>query len=160
MPLLVNPDISLMPWTISVSGAKPILRFTWFQCRMAADLLLYMCFQNGPQRAQGVIGYQQFPFLNQFDTDAPAAIVAFCDAAIHFAQTNVEVHKATRMITDCISSAARLESNVFCRGRGITTLCSHPADMNFNFDDNKPDTVSGRLYKTLKSGFCRICVLQ
>ena len=53
-----------------------------------------MCFQNGPHQAAGVVGYQQFPFLNQFDTDVAAAIVAFCDAAVHFAHTNVEVHKA------------------------------------------------------------------
>ena len=85
-----------------------------------------MCFQNGPQQAAGVVGYQQFPFLNQFDTDAAATIVAFCDAAIHFAQTNVEVHKATRIITDCISPAARLGLNIFCCGCGITTLCEYP----------------------------------
>ena len=65
-------------------------------------LVRFMCFQNGPQQAAGVVGYPQFPFLNQFDTDAAATIVAFCDAAIHFAQTNVDVHKATRIITDCI----------------------------------------------------------
>ena len=121
-----------MSWTISVRGVKPILRFTWFKCRMAAYLLLHMCFQNGPQQAQGVIGYQQFPFLNQFDTDAAATIVAFCDATIHFAQTNVEFHKATRVIADCISPTARLGLNIFCRGRDIATLCSYPADMNFN----------------------------
>ena len=98
-----------------------------------------MCFQNGPQQAQGVIGYQQFPFLNQFNTDAAATIVAFCNAAIHFAQTNVEVRTATRGIADCISPTARLGLNIFCRGRGISNLCSYPVGMNFDFDDANPD---------------------
>ena len=69
-----------------------------------------MCFQNLLQQAAGVVGYQQFPFLNQFDTDAAATIVAFCDAAIHFAQTNFEVPKATRIITDCIYPRQRVSS--------------------------------------------------
>ena len=43
------------------------------------------------------------------------------------------------MITDCISPAACLGLNIFCRGRGIPTLCPYPADMNFNFDDAHPD---------------------
>ena len=98
-----------------------------------------MCFQNGPQQAAGVVGYQQFPFLNQFDADAAATIVAFCDAAIHFAQTNVEVHKVTRIITDCIFPAARLGLNIFCRGRGIATLCEYPSTMSFTFDDEHPN---------------------
>ena len=38
--------------------------------------------QAGPQQAAGVVGYPQFPFLNQFDADAAATIVTFCDAAI------------------------------------------------------------------------------
>ena len=126
---------------------------------MAAYLLLHVCFQNGPQQAAGVVGYQQFHFLNEFDTDAAATIVAFCDAAIHFAQTNVEVHKATRIITDCISPAARLGLNIFCRGRGIPTLCAYPDDMNFNFDDSNPD-----IWKTVQDFeirfFFRTCVLQ
>jgi len=63
-------------------------------------LLLHMALQNGPQQAAGVVGYQQFPFLNELDANAAVTIIAFCDAAIHFAQTNVEVHKATRIITD------------------------------------------------------------
>ena len=95
-----------------------------------------MCFQNGPQQAAGVVG-QQFPFLNQFDADAAATIVAFCDAAIHFAQTNVEVHKATRIITDCISPAARLGLYIFCRGCGV--LCEYPSTMSFTFDDEHPN---------------------
>ena len=92
--------------------------------------------------------YQQFPFLNQFDTDAAATTGAFCNAAIHFAQTNVEVHKATRIITDCISPAARLGLNIFCRRRGIPTICEYPSDMSFAFDDNNPEirkTVQDRL---------------
>ena len=112
-----------MRCTISVRGFKPILSILWFEVRMAAYLLLQMCFQNGPQQAAGVVGYQQFPFLSQFDTDAAATIVVFCDAAIHFAQTNVEVHKATRIIADCISPAARLGLNICFRGCGIPTLC-------------------------------------
>ena len=58
---------------------------------------------------------------------------------MHSAQTNVEVHKATRIITDCISPAARLGLNIFCRGRGITTLCEYPSGMSFTFDDEHPD---------------------
>ena len=81
-----------------------------------------MCFQNGHQQAAGVMGYQQFPFLNQFGSDAAVTIVAFCDAAIHFAQTNVEVHKATHIITDCISLAARLGLRIFCHGCGLMAL--------------------------------------
>ena len=66
-------------------------------------------------------------------------IVAFCDAAIHFAQTNVKVHKVTRIITDCIFPAARLGLNIFCRGRGIATLCEYPATMSFTFDEANPN---------------------
>ena len=95
--------------------------------------------QAGPQQAAGVVGYPQFPFLNAFDSDAAATIVAFCDAAIHFAQTNVEVHKATRVITDCISPAARLGLDIYCRGRGVPTRCEYPADMSFVFDEANPD---------------------
>ena len=95
--------------------------------------------QAGPQQAAGVVGYPQFPFLNAFDSDAAATIVAFCDAAIHFAQTNVEVHKATRIITDCISPAARLGLDIYCRGRGVPTRCEYPADMSFVFDEANPD---------------------
>ena len=89
----------------------------------------------GPQQAAGVVGYPQFPFLNAFDSDAAATIVAFCDAAIHFAQTNVEVHKATRIITDCISPAARLGLDIYCRGRGVPMRCKYPTDMSFMFDE-------------------------
>ena len=64
---------------------------------------------------------------------------SICDAAMHSAQTNVEVHKATRIITDCISPAVRLGLNIFCRGRGITTLCESPSGMSFTFDDEHPD---------------------
>ena len=130
-----------MPWTLSFCRLKPILRFSWFDFRIAQYLLLNMVFQDGPQQAAGVVRYQQFPFLNQFDADAATTIVAFCDAAIHFAQTNVEVHKATRIITDCISPAARLglTLDIFCRGRGISTLCAYPEDMNFEFDGNHPE---------------------
>ena len=60
-----------------------------FQVWIVSYLITAMCFQNGPQQAAGVVGYHQFPFLNQFDTDAAATIVVFCNAAIHFAQTNV-----------------------------------------------------------------------
>ena len=98
-----------------------------------------MCFQNRPQHAAGVVGYPQFPFLNQFDTDAAATIVAFCDAAIHFAQTNVDVHRATRIITDCVSPAARLGLNICCRGRGIPALCECPSDMSFVVVIEHPD---------------------
>ena len=66
-------------------------------------------------------------------------IPAFCDAAIHFAQTNVKVLKVTRIITDCISPAARLGLNNFCRVRGITLLCEYPSGMSFVFDDDRPD---------------------
>ena len=71
-------------------------------------LLVPMCFQNGPSQAQGVVGYQQFPFLNQFDSGAASTIAAFCDAALNFAQTNAEVRKVTRVIDNCASSAAKL----------------------------------------------------
>ena len=98
-----------------------------------------MALQNGPQQAAGVVGYQQFPFLNELDANAAVTIIAFCDAAIHFAQTNVEVHKATRIITDCISPAARLGIDIFCRGRSIATICAYPAGMSFDFDDDHPD---------------------
>ena len=113
-----------MPFNLSfrVRSNVPKLRISFFEVRMFCILVRLMCFQNGPQQAAGVVGYQQFPFLNQFDADAAATIIAFCDAAIHFAQTNVEVHKVTRIITDCISPAARLDLNIFCRGRGIPTL--------------------------------------
>ena len=105
----------------------PKLRMPFFEDRVLSYYLIHlMCFQNGPQQAAGVVGYQQFPFLNQFGTDAAATIVAFCDAAIHFAQTNAKVHTATRIITDCISPAARLGLNIFCCGCGITTLCEYP----------------------------------
>ena len=128
-----------MPWTITARGFRPILRIPRFEVRMISYFLIQMCFQNGPQQAARVVGYQRFPFLNQFDPDAAATIVAFCDAAIHFAQTNVEVHKATRIITDCISPAARLGLNIFCRGRRIPTLCKYPSDMSFAFDDTNSE---------------------
>ena len=115
------------------------LRSSFLEVRMFCILLRLMCFQNGPQQAAGVVGYQQFPFLNQFDADAAAAIVAFCDAAIHFAQKNVEVHKATCIITDCISPATRLGLNIFCRGCGIATLCEYRSGTSFVFDDDHPD---------------------
>jgi hypothetical protein len=102
-------------------------------------LLLHMALQNGPQQAAGVVGYQQFPFLNQLDANAAVTIIAFCDAAIHFAQTNVEAHKATRIITDCISPAARLGIDIFCRGRSIATICAYPVGMSFDFDEAHPD---------------------
>ena len=74
----------------------PGLRCSFDQLRTFYLLMRLMCVvQAGPQQAAGVAGYPQFPFLNAFDSDAAATIVAFCDAAIHFAQTNVEVHKAT-----------------------------------------------------------------
>ena len=115
-------------------------RISFFDCCIAACLLLrFLCFQNGPQQAQGVVGYQQFPFLTQFDTNAAATIVTFCDAALHFAQTHVEVHKLTRVITDCVSPAACLGLNIYCRERGIPTLCSYPDDMSFEFDDAHPE---------------------
>ena len=98
-----------------------------------------MALQNGPQQAAGVVGYQQFPFLNELDANAAVTIIAFCDAAIHFAQTNVEVHKATRIITDCISPAARLGIDIFCRGRSIATICAYPVGMSFDFDEAHPD---------------------
>ena len=128
-----------MPWAIFFRKFKPMLRIPMFEVRIISYLLVQICFQNGPQQAAGVVGYQQFLFLNQFDTDAAATIVAFCNAAIHFAQTNVEVHKATRIITDCISPAARLGLNIFCRGRGITALCECPSDMSFLFVDANPE---------------------
>ena len=128
-----------MPWTTSVRGFRPILRIPWFKVRMVSYFLIQMCFQNGLQQAAGIVGYQQSPFLNQFDTDATATIVAFCDAAIHFAQTNVEVHKATRIIADCISPAECLGLNIFCRRRGILALCEYPADMSFPCDDSNPE---------------------
>ena len=114
-------------------------RTSLFEVRMVSPLISWMCFQNSQQQAAGVVGYQQFPFLNQFDTDAAVTIVAFCDAAIHFAQTNVEVHKVTRIITDCISPATRLGLNIFCRSCGIPTLCEHSLGMSFVFDDEHPD---------------------
>ena len=117
----------------------PKLRCSFHQLRMFYLLLRFMCVQNGPQQAAGVVGYPQFPFLNQFDADAAATIVAFCDAAIHFAQTNVEVHKATRIITDCISPAARLGLDIYFRGRNVATLCEYPAAMSFVFDAEHPN---------------------
>jgi hypothetical protein len=102
-------------------------------------LLLHMALQDGPQQAAGVVGYQQFPFLNQLDANAAVTIIAFCDTAIHFAQTNIEVHKATRIITDCISPAAHLGIDIFCCGRSITTICAYPEGMSFDFDDEQPD---------------------
>ena len=112
-----------------------------FEFRMLSLWILVrsMCFQNRPQQAAGVVGDPQFSSLNQFDTDAAATIVAFCDAAIHFARTNVDVHSATRIITNCISPAARLGLNIFCRGRGIPTLCEYPSDMSFIFSDEDLD---------------------
>ena len=103
-----------------------------------AYLLFSMCFQNSPQQAQGVVGYRQFPFLNQFDSDVAAAIVAFCDAALHFAQTNVEVHKVTHVIDGCLSPAAKYGLNIYCRGRSLTLKCSYPEGMVFTFDDATP----------------------
>ena len=128
-----------MPFNLSfhVGSIIPKLRIPLFEVRMFCILLRLMFFQNGPQQAAGVVGYQQFPFLNQFNTGAAATIVAFCDAAVHFAQTNVEVHKATHIVTDCIYPAARLGLNIFCRGRGIATLCEYPSGMSFAFDGEK-----------------------
>ena len=119
----------------------PRLRCSWHQLRTFYLLMRLMMVDvaSGPQQSAGVVGYPQFPFLNQFDADAAATIVAFCDAAIHFAQTNVEVHKATRIITDCISPAARLGLNIYCKGRGVPTRCEYPPDMSFVFDDEHPD---------------------
>ena len=135
-------DASLRDYiSFRVGSNTPKLRISLFEVRMVSLLNSWMCFQNGRQQADGVVGYQQFPLLNQFDTDAAAIIVAFCDAAIHFAQTNVEVHKVTRMriITDCISPATRLGLNIFCRGCGIATLCEYRSGTSFVFDDDHPD---------------------
>ena len=118
----------------------PRLRCSYDQLRTFYVPMRLMCVvQAGPQQAAGVVGYPQFPFLNQFDADAAATIVAFCDAVIHFAQTNVEVHKATLVITDCISPAARLGLDIYCRGRGVPKRSEYPPDMSFVFDDKNPD---------------------
>ena len=108
---------------------------------MFCTLVRLMCFQNGPQQAAGVVGCQHFPFLNQFDTGAAATIVAFCDAAIQFAQTNVEVHKATRIITDCISPAARLAwlEHLLPQAWYPYVICEYPLGMSFVFDEEHPD---------------------
>ena len=101
-----------------------------------------MCFQNSPQQAAGVVGYPQFPFRNQFDANAAAAAAAaaaFCDAAIHFAQANIEVHKATCIITDCISLAAHLGLDIYFRRRNVVTLCEYPTTMSFVFDVGHPN---------------------
>ena len=37
----------------------------------------HMVLQEGPQQAAGVVGYQQFLFLNQLNADAATTIVAF-----------------------------------------------------------------------------------
>ena len=120
------------------------LRISWkfrFEIRMVSLYLLVrlMRLQNGLQQAAGVVGYPQFPFLNQFDTDAAATLAVLCDAAIHFSQASVGVHRATRTSTDCISPAARLGLNVPCRGRRIQTPCEYLSDMSFAFDDCTPE---------------------
>ena len=62
----------------------PKLRGSFLELQMFYLLLHLMCYQNGPQQAAGVVGYPQFPFLNQSDAAAAAIIVAFYDAAIYF----------------------------------------------------------------------------
>ena len=136
---ITGEPVSIMPSTISFRRFNSILRVSWRNFHMWQYLLLRMALQEGPQQAADVVRYQQFPFLNQLDANAAITVVAFCDAAIHFAQTNVEVHKATRIITDCISPAAHLGIDIFCRGRSISAICAYPASMSFDFDGEHPD---------------------
>ena len=123
-----------------------------------AYLLVSICVQNGPSQAQGVVGYQQFPFLDQLDSDVTSTIVQFCDAALHFAQTNVEFHKVTYVIDDCLFLAAKLGLNIYCRGRGLTWKCSYPAGMVFTFNEANPTI--WEVVRDFEIQWLRIYVLQ
>ena len=70
---------------------------------------------------------------------AAATVILFCDAAIHFAQMNIEADKFTCIITDCISLAAHLGLDIyFCRCN-VAALCEYPAIMSFMFDAEHPN---------------------
>ena len=72
-----SQPLLIMSWKLSfcVGSIIPKIRIPLFEVRMFCILVRLMCFQNGPQQAAGVVGYQQFPFLNQ-----PQARPAGCRA--------------------------------------------------------------------------------